>query len=111
MLNPVYVHTCDAFHSHGITVTDFSGCFSAADDLQDLPRVVQEAVEVWCKAEGMDLPGPTALEELAAKTDFTGGFWLALMLTFRDWMCEAIKSRCGSTCLFRPTWCRNRSSE
>ena len=78
MLYPVYVHPGDGTHSHGVEVPDFPGCFSAADDLQDLPRMVQEAIEVWCEGEGMDLPAPTTLEELATNTDFTGGFWMAV---------------------------------
>lgn len=78
MLYPVYVHPGDAAHSHGVEVPDFPGCFSAADDWQDLPRMVQEAVEVWCQGEDMDLPEPTALEELAANTDFSGGVWMLI---------------------------------
>ena len=78
MLYPVYVHPGDATHSHGAEVPDFPGCFSAADDLQDLPRMVQEAAEVWCDGEDMDLPEPTALEELATNTDFTGGMWMLI---------------------------------
>ena len=78
MLYPVYVHPGDATHSHGAEVPDFPGCFSAADDLQDLPRKVQEAVEVWCDGEDMDLPEPTALEELATNVDFTGGMWMLI---------------------------------
>ncbi len=76
MLYPVYVHPGDATHSHGVEVPDFPGCFSAADDLQDLPRMVQEAIEVWCAGEGMDLPVPTTLEELATNSDFAGGMWM-----------------------------------
>lgn len=78
MLYPVYVHLGDGSHSHGVTVPDFPGCFSAADDWQDLPRRVQEAVEVWCAGEGMDLPVPTALETLAASADFSGGVWMLM---------------------------------
>lgn len=78
MLYPVYVHPGDATHSHGAEVPDFPGCFSAADDWQDLPRKVQEAVEVWCMGEDMDLPAPTALNELAANTGFSGGVWMLL---------------------------------
>lgn len=78
MLYPVYVHAGDATHAHGAEVPDFPGCFSAADDLQDLPRMVQEAVEVWCEGEDMDLPEPTALEELATNSDFTGGMWMLI---------------------------------
>ena len=78
MLYPVYVHTGDSAHAHGAQVPDFPGCFSAADDWQDLPRMVQEAVEVWCMGEDMDLPAPTALEILAAKAEFTGGVWMLI---------------------------------
>ena len=78
MLYPVYVHPGDATHSHGAEVPDFPGCFSAADDWQELPRRVQEAVEVWCMGEDMDLPAPTALNELAANTGFSGGVWMLL---------------------------------
>ena len=47
MLYPIYVHPGDVTHPHGVEVPDFSGCFSAADDRKDLPRVVQEELEVW----------------------------------------------------------------
>jgi len=33
MLYPVYVHLGDETHAHGVTIPDFPGCFSAADDL------------------------------------------------------------------------------
>jgi predicted RNase H-like HicB family nuclease len=78
MLYPVYVHPGDAGHSHGAQVPDFPGCFSAADDWQDLPRMVQEAVEVWCMGEDMDLPAATALEVLTARAEFTGGVWMLI---------------------------------
>lgn len=78
MLYPVYVHPGDSAHSHGAQVPDFPGCFSAADDWQDLPRMVQEAVEVWCMGEDMDLPTPTALEVLTARAEFTGGVWMLI---------------------------------
>ena len=75
----VYLCVCpgDATHSHGAQVSDFPGCFSAADDWQDLPRLVQEAVEVWCMGESdMDSPAPTALDQLAIRTEFAGGVWM-----------------------------------
>lgn len=78
MLYPVYVHPGDGAHSHGAEVPDFPGCFSAADDLQDLPRMVQEAVEVWCDGEDMDLPAPSGLESLAMKPDYAGGCWMLI---------------------------------
>ena len=81
MLYPVYVHPGDAKHSHGAEVPDFPGCFSAADDWQDLPSKVQEAVEVWCSGEDMDLPEPTALNELTSNSGFTGGVWMLINIS------------------------------
>ncbi len=78
MLYPIYVHPGDATHSHGVIVPDFPGCFSAADDWQDLPRMVQEAVELWCMGEDMTLPEPTALENLVTNPDYAGGVWMLM---------------------------------
>ena len=78
MLYPVYVHLGDAKHAHGVQVPDFPGCFSAADDSQDLPRMVQEAVEVWCMGEDVALPEPTPLEKLVTRPEFADGVWMLL---------------------------------
>jgi len=78
MLYPVYVHPGDDDHAHGVEVPDFPGCFSAADDLQDLPRMVQEAVELWCEGEDLDLPAPSALEVLTANPAYAGGVWMLI---------------------------------
>ena len=78
MLYPVYVYLGDSDQAHGVAMPDFPGCFSAADDWQDLPRLVQEAVEVWCMGENLDLPEPTALEKLARNGKFSGGVWMLI---------------------------------
>jgi predicted RNase H-like HicB family nuclease len=78
MLYPVYVHPGDDAHSHGVVVPDFPGCFTAADDVQDLPRLVQEAVEVWLDGENLDLPAPSGLDSLAKKPDYSGGWWMLI---------------------------------
>jgi len=78
MLYPVYVHFGDENHAHGATIPDFPGCFSAADDLQDLPRMIQEAIELWCEGQDLDLPKPTSLEKLANNPDYQGGVWLLI---------------------------------
>jgi len=78
MMYPVYVHPGDDAHSHGVEVPDFPGCFSAADDLQDLTRMVQEAVEVWCDGEDMDLPAASSLAKLMTKPEFEGGAWVLI---------------------------------
>lgn len=76
MLYPVYVHLGDENHAHGVTFPDFPGCFSAADDWADLPRLIQEAVEVYFEGETDDVPPPTPLEVLARDPAYTGGTWL-----------------------------------
>lgn len=76
MLYPVYVHPGDERHAHGVTFPDFPGCFSAADEWADLPRLIQEAVEVYFEGEAGDIPPPTPLEVLARDPAYTDGIWL-----------------------------------
>ncbi|MGD0960433.1 MAG: type II toxin-antitoxin system HicB family antitoxin [Methylomonas sp.] len=78
MLYPVYIHMGDENHAHGVTIPDFPGCFSAADDWQDLPRMIQEAIELWCEGQELALPKPTSLENLANNSEYNGGIWLLI---------------------------------
>ncbi len=78
MLYPVYIHLGDKTHAHGVTIPDFPGCFSAADEWQDLPRMIQEAIELWCEGQNLTLPKPTALEALVNDLDYTDGVWLLI---------------------------------
>jgi predicted RNase H-like HicB family nuclease len=76
MRYPVYVHAGDGRHSHGIIIPDFPGCFTAADSWQDLPRAIQEAVEVYCDGETGELPFPSSIEELSKDAGYEDGTWL-----------------------------------
>lgn len=76
MLYPVYVHTGDADHAHGVTFPDFPGCFAAADHWDDLPAAIQEAVQAHFYGEPESVPAPTPLEQLAGDARFQGGVWL-----------------------------------
>jgi predicted RNase H-like HicB family nuclease len=76
MLYPVYVHMGDDEHAHGAEVPDFPGCFTAADEWQDLPRLVQEAVEVFFEGEDMEVPEPSDLNVLRDNEDYTDGTWI-----------------------------------
>lgn len=77
MLYPVYIHPGDKNHAHGVTLPDFPGCFSAADDWAEIPAMVQEAVEVYFDgAEGVEIPLPRPLEELVRMEEFQGGVWM-----------------------------------
>ena len=76
MLYPVYVHLGDDNHAHGITIPDFPGCFSEADDWDLLPTNIQEAIELYCEGEYMEIPAPTPLEKLMSNPEYEGGAWL-----------------------------------
>ncbi len=76
MLYPVYVHMGDETHVHDVTIPDFPGCFSAADEWNDLPAMIQEAIELYCEGEDMPIPMPTPLEKLALDPAYSGGVWL-----------------------------------
>ena len=78
MLYPIYVHQGDAEHAHGVTVPDFPGCFSAVDNWDELPVMVQEAIELYCDGEDMELPKPSSLEELIKNEEYQGGIWMML---------------------------------
>ena len=78
MLYPVYVHVGDAEHAHGVTIPDFPGCFSAADSWNNLAAKVQEAVEVYCESEDMEIPAPSSLDDLVRSADYTGGIWMVV---------------------------------
>lgn len=76
MLYPVYVHVGDDTHAHGVTVPDFPGCYSAADHWEELPARIQEAIELYCEGEDMDIPAPTSLEQLTTRPEYEGGVWM-----------------------------------
>jgi len=79
MLYPVYVELGDADHAHSMVIPDFPGCFSAADRWEDIPAMVQEAVEVWIEGEDVALPPPSPLEQLARHPDYQyGGIWMLI---------------------------------
>ncbi len=75
MLYPVYVHK-DEGSAYGLTFPDFPGCFSAADELANLPRMAQEAVEVYFDGEKMKIPVPSSLEQWDGDERFIGGYWM-----------------------------------
>lgn len=78
MLYPVYVHVGDEKHAHGVTIPDFPGCFSAADEWEKLPAMIQEALEVWFEGEDGEIPAPTPLERLTANPEYEGGVWMLI---------------------------------
>jgi len=83
MLYPIYVHVGDEKHTHGIQFPDFPGCFSAADDWQQINRMAQEAVECHMAGEGLPVPAPTALEKLTSNPRYEGGVWMLVEIDVR----------------------------
>ena len=75
MLYPVYIHK-DADGAYGISFPDFPGCFSAADDISNIPRMIQEAVEVHFEGENFDIPAPSKPEQWMDDERYQGGYWL-----------------------------------
>ncbi len=75
MIYPIYVHQ-EGDSAWGATFPDIPGCFTAADDLDDLPRAAQEAIEVHFDGEEDAIPPPGDLERLKDIPEFNGGFWM-----------------------------------
>lgn len=74
---PVYIYTGDDKTAHGMVFPDFPGCYSAADDWQDIPRMAQEAIECHMAGENPPLPRPSDLQDLAHHADYQdGGIWM-----------------------------------
>jgi len=78
MLYPIYVHQGDAKHAHGVTIPDFPGCFSAVDNWEELPAMLQESIELYCEGEDMELPKPSSLEKLIKNKEYQTGIWMML---------------------------------
>lgn len=70
-----YLHK-DVDSAYGVTLPDFPGCFSAADDLADIPRAVQEAIELHFEGEEMVVPTPSAPEQWSGDERFQRGYWM-----------------------------------
>ncbi|HBA86987.1 MAG TPA: hypothetical protein DCZ75_03065 [Geobacter sp.] len=75
MQYPVYLHKENESHALGATIPDFPGCFSAADAEEELPRMIQEAVELYFEGEDMNIPTPSAIEQLEHDPRYHGGTW------------------------------------
>lgn len=76
MLYPIYVHKEDN-SAYGATFPDLPGCFTAADDIQALPRAAQEAVEAHFGTDNDPIPAASAPDDWANHPDYQdGGFWM-----------------------------------
>ena len=78
MIYPAYVHLGDEKHAHGVTLPDFDGCFTAADEYTDIAACVQEAVELHFEGEDFDIPEPSDINELENSGEYTDGVWMLI---------------------------------
>ncbi|MDP2228130.1 MAG: type II toxin-antitoxin system HicB family antitoxin [Moraxellaceae bacterium] len=90
MLYPAYIHR-DEGSAYGVTFPDFPGCFSAADELGDLPRLAQEAVEVFFEGEELNIPAPSSPEQWENDERFEGGYWMLLDIDLSKISTRAIR--------------------
>lgn len=76
MIYLAYIHIGDEKHAHGVTLPDFEGCFTAADSYSDIPKNVQEAIELHFEGESIELPAPSDIKDLEATGLYTDGVWM-----------------------------------
>jgi predicted RNase H-like HicB family nuclease len=86
MLYPVYVRLGDEQHAHGVTIPDFSGCFSAADEWQDLPAMIQEGIELWCEGQKLKMAKTNQFGTIGKNHEYDGGVWMLIDLVIVKWM-------------------------
>ena len=76
MLYPIYVHKEDD-SAYGALFPDIPGCFTAADDIQALPRAAQDAFEAHFGLDDDPIPAASAPDTWTEHPDYqNGGFWL-----------------------------------
>ena len=77
MLYPAFVEIGDDTHAYSVVLPDFPGCFSAADEAEDLPAMIQEALELYFEGENMELPAPSKIADLRGHPDYDyDGVWM-----------------------------------
>lgn len=90
MLYPLYVHH-EVGTAFGGTFPDFPGCFTAADELADLPRMAQEAVEVFFEGENAEIPPPSDIVRWKGLAGYKNGFWLMVDIDLAQINAKALR--------------------
>ncbi len=78
MLYPIAIERGNKNTAHGISVPDIAGCFSAADDYNDVFDNAVEAIagHLECLAEaGEEIPLPSHIESYIDNPDYAGMTW------------------------------------
>ncbi|QKQ51056.1 type II toxin-antitoxin system HicB family antitoxin [Achromobacter denitrificans] len=90
MLYPIHVSK-DEGSAYGASFPDFPGCFTGADELRDLPRAAQEAVEAHFHGETSAIPAPSTPEAWANHEDFQGGYWMMVEIDLSKVNAKAVR--------------------
>jgi len=77
MLYPVYIHH-DEGCAYGAIVPDMPGVITAADTLEELPAMLQEAVELMYEDEPYAPPLASSMEKYQHLDEYQDGFWMLL---------------------------------
>jgi len=77
MLYPVYVHH-DEGCAYGAIVPDMPGVITAADTLEELNAMLQEAVELMYEDSPHVPPAASDIEKYRHMDDYQDGFWMLL---------------------------------
>lgn len=67
----------DAQSAYGLSFPDAPGCFSAADEIDDIFAMGREALELWAEGmieDGRPVPAPRDLSQLQADPEWRESF-------------------------------------
>lgn len=78
MLYPIAIALGDEKHAHGVFVPDIPGCFSAADEFQDVYANTIEAITGHIELlveDGEEIPQPSDIRTLQENPEYEGMIW------------------------------------
>jgi predicted RNase H-like HicB family nuclease len=78
MLYPLYIWK-EKNSAYGGRFPDLPGVFTAADNLDELPAMAQEAVEAMYEGEAR-IPEPSSVEQWKDCTEYKDGFWMLVAI-------------------------------
>jgi predicted RNase H-like HicB family nuclease len=89
--------------AYGVTLPDFPGVFSAADNWEELSGNIQEAVELWAEGREVEPPEPSAFETVARDEAAEGGMLLLADIDF-----SFLDKKAAPVNITMPVYMRNR---
>ena len=89
--------------AYGVTLPDFPGVFSGADNWEDLAGNIQEAVELWAEGQDVEPPEPSDFETVSCMDEARDG---TLMLVDID--LSFLDSKAVPVNITMPVYLRNR---